>query len=90
MPITITPTNIHQSINDFRLSLTTGVPITTSDVVAATTIYCTPYSGNQISLYDGAQWNVISSAQFSLALGTLTNVTMYDVFCYNNSGVPTL
>lgn len=75
---------------DFRLSLTTGVPVTTSDVVAATTLYCTPYKGNRIGLYNGSAWVNYTSAEFSLALGTLTSGKPYDVFCYQNSGVPTL
>lgn len=75
---------------DFRLTLTTGVPVTTSDVTGATTIYCTPYKGNSISLYDGTNWNIRTSSEFSLALGTLTSGRPYDVFCYDNAGVPTL
>lgn len=76
--------------NDFRLTLTTGVPVTTSNVTGATTIYCTPYKGNNISLYNGSKWITRKSAQFSLALGTLTSGRPYDVFCYDNAGVPTL
>lgn len=75
--------------NNFRLSLTTGVSVTTSDVVNAQTIYCTPHSGNVISLYDGAKWVLYESNEFSLALGTLA-AGNYDVFCYANAGVPTL
>lgn len=79
------------SVNDFRLTLTTAVPVTTADVTGATTIYCCPYKGNRIALYDGStRWNIRSSAQFSLALGTLTANRPYDVFCYDNAGVPTL
>jgi hypothetical protein len=77
-------------INDFRLTLTTGVPVTTSDVIGATTIYCCPYKGNRIALYDGTNWNLRTSAEFSLALGTITAARPYDVFCYDNAGVPTL
>lgn len=77
-------------IQDFRLTLTSGLPVTTSDITAATTIYATPYAGNQIALYSGSVWNVRSSAEFSLALGTLTSGKPYDVFCYDNSGTPTL
>lgn len=77
-------------VNDLRLTLTTVVPVTTGDVTGATTIYCTPYKGNRISLYDGANWNTRTSAEFSLALGTLTSGLPYDVFCYDNAGVPTL
>lgn len=75
---------------DFRLTLTTAVPVTTSDVTAAATIYCTPYKGNRIALYDGTKWNVRTSAEFSLGLGTITNARPYDVFCFDNSGTPTL
>jgi hypothetical protein len=77
-------------IQDFRLTLTSGLPITTADVSGATTIYCTPYQGNSIALYDGTNWNLRTSAEFSLALGTLTSGRPYDVFCYDNAGVPTL
>lgn len=75
---------------DFRLTLTTGVPVTTADVTGATTLYCTPYKGNRIALYTGTEWVVRASAQFSIALGTLTSDQGYDVFCYDNSGIPTL
>ena len=76
--------------SNFRLTLTSGTPVTTSDVTAATTIYCTPYNGNRIALYDGTNWQLRASAEFSLALGTLTSGKPYDVFCYDNAGVPTL
>lgn len=74
---------------DFRLTLTSGTPVTTSDVTAAGTLYCAPYKGNRISLYDGSNWNIRSSVEFSLAL-TLTSGKPYDVFCYDNAGVATL
>lgn len=77
-------------LQDFRLTLTPATPVTTADVTGATTIYCTPYKGNQISLYSGTVWNTRTAAEFSLALGTLTSGKPYDVFCYDNSGTPTL
>jgi hypothetical protein len=79
-----------RSVNGFRLSLTSGTPVTTADVTGATTIYCTPLKSNLIALYDGSKWNLRASSEFSLALGTLTSGKPYDVFCYDNSGVPTL
>lgn len=82
--------SVSPGVCDFRLTLTSGVPVTTSDVTGATTIYCTPYKGNQISLYSGSAWVSRSSAEFSVALGTLTSGKPYDVFCYDNSGTPTL
>ena len=73
-----------------RLTLTTATPITTSDVTAAGTIYFTPYKGNRIALYDGSSaWTVYAFTELSLAL-TATSGKPYDVFIYDNSGVPTL
>lgn len=77
-------------IQDFRLTLTSGTPVTTSDVTGATTIYASPCGGNRIALYNGSAWVVRTSAEFSLALGTLTSGKPYDVFCYDSSGTPTL
>ena len=77
------------AVCDFRLSLTTGLAVTTTDVTAAGTIYAVPYKGNRIALFDGTYWNIRTSAEFSLAL-TATSGKPYDVFCYDNAGVPTL
>lgn len=76
--------------NDFRLTLTSGLPVTTADVTAASTLYCTPCTGKNIGLYNGSAWVVLSSAEFSLALSGLTSGKPYDVFCYDNAGSPTL
>ena len=73
-----------------RLTLTSGTPVTTSDVTAATTIYFTPYKGDRIYLYDGTRWKLYSFSELSLALGTLTNALPYDVFIYDNAGTLTL
>jgi hypothetical protein len=73
---------------EFRLTLTTGTPVTTSDVTNAATLYFTPYKGNRIALYDGSNWHVYASAEMSIAVPAVTQT--HDVFCYDNSGVPTL
>jgi hypothetical protein len=73
-------------LNNFRLTLTTGVPVTSSDVTAASTLYLTPYNGNGISLYNGTTWELLNSAQVSIALSGLTSNRPYDVFAYNNAG----
>lgn len=79
--------NNNDCVNDFRLTLTPGVPVTTSDVVGATAIYCTPMTGDQMSLYkESGDLETLTSEEFSLALGTLTDGLLYDVFCYNDSG----
>lgn len=82
--------NYSVHINDFRLSLTSATPETISDVTGATTIYATQDTGNQISLWNGSQFVVYTSTQFSLALGTLTSGKNYDVFCYASGVTPTL
>lgn len=82
--------NADNGVDDFRLTLTTGVPVTTSDVTAATTIFCSPYRGNRIALFSSAGVaTVYTSAEFSIAVPATTS-TMYDVFAFANSGVPTL
>ena len=78
------------NVNNFRLTLTTATPVTTADVTAATIVYCTPYNGNKISLWNGTAFQIYTSAEFSIALGTLTSGKPYDVFCFQNAGVPTL
>ncbi len=73
-----------------RLTLTSGNPVTTTDVTAATTVYFTPYKGDFIDLYDGSSiWNRIVFSEISISVPATTN-TMYDVFCFNNSGTATL
>jgi hypothetical protein len=72
-----------------RLTLASGVPITTSDQTAKTTIYLTPFRGGAISLWDGVKWVVSAFSEISLAVPATTS-QMYDLFVYNNAGVMTL
>jgi hypothetical protein len=74
----------------FRLTLTSGVPVTTSDVTSGSTLYACPYKGNEIALYSSSVWAVYESAQFSIALSGLTSGRPYDVFCYVSGSTPTL
>lgn len=83
-------TNIDSGTNGFRLTLTTGVPGQTADVTGASTIYCSPYKSNKIALYTGSDWVLRETAEFSKALSGLTSGKPYDIFCYDNSGTPTL
>lgn len=76
--------------NQFRLTLTTGVPVPTADVVTSTNLYLTPYQGNKISLFNGTSWIVRESAEVSLALGGMTANRPYDIFAYDNVGTVTL
>jgi len=77
---------------DGRLTLTSGVPVTTSDVTAATTIYFTPYKGNHIALYneDFEDWRLHNFTELSYSLAGIAADTNFDVFVYNNAGTLSL
>ena len=77
---------IQGRICDGRLTLTSGTPVTTSDVTGATSIYFTPYGGNGIDLYSSGAWSTLAFTEITLALGTVTSGACYDIFAYNNSG----
>lgn len=51
-----TPSLVIPATANIRLTLTSGTPVTTSDVTAATTIYVTPYLGAMLSLYYSSAW----------------------------------
>lgn len=78
------------ALNDFRLTLTTAVPVPPTNVTAATVIYCTPYKGNRMALYSSTGVPTFyTSNEFSIAVPA-TTVQMYDIFCFASGGVPTL
>jgi hypothetical protein len=72
------------------LTLESGVPVSSSDQTAKTTVYFTPFLGNQVALFDGNRWDRYTLTERNLALGTLTSGKNYDVFLYNNAGTLTL
>lgn len=69
-----------------RLTLTSGTPVTTSDVTGATSVYYTPYIHDRISLWTGDYWKTVQFTEQTLALGTITSGLPYDVFGYLSSG----
>jgi hypothetical protein len=76
-----------------RLTLTTGVPVTSSDVTGATTIYYSPLKSDTIELYDGAGWNKHQFAELSAATSDNTKSPAavgasknYDCFVWNDAG----
>jgi len=84
--------SIYLKLHDFaggRLTLETGVPVSTSDQTAATTLYYTPYIHDMISLFDGTRWIPYTFTERSVAIPTTTS-TPSDVFLYDNSGTLTL
>lgn len=88
--VLLTDFSSNEIVQGFRLTLTSGLPVTTADVTAASTIYLCPYNSNKISLYVSGEWVTRTSIQRSLVLSGLTSGKPYDVFCYDNAGTPTL
>lgn len=69
-----------------RLTLESGVPVSTTDQTAKTSIYYTPFVNNVVPLWDGYKWRPIEFSETTLALGTLTSGKPYDVFGYLSGG----
>lgn len=70
-----------------RLTLTSGAPVMTAGVAAATNVYYTPAIGDLVPIYDGT--NLVPSvfAELTIALGSnWTTNTNYDVFIINDAG----
>jgi hypothetical protein len=85
--------NVAPGTFEARLTLETGVAISTSDQLAKTTVYLTPHKGNTVALYDNGSpngWFGYSlAADISIAVPA-TTLTNYDVFVYSNAGTLTL
>lgn len=73
------------------LTLTSGTPSITADVVAATAVYYTPYDGNVVPIYNGTAFTNQTFSELTLTLTTSQAANaIYDVFVFNNNGVLTL
>lgn len=87
--LTVGGSLITSRICESRLTLTVDVPVTVSDVTAATTVYWMPYGGNLMALYSGTKWVLFSNDGLSVAVPNQAS-QMYDVFVNYNGGVPAL
>ena len=67
-----------------RLSLSSSLPVTVSNVTAAATLYLHPFGGQTLPLYDGANWVVRTLASTVNLSIPATTSTVYDVFAYWN------
>lgn len=79
---TVKDTDINFGSCQGRLTLSTGVPVPSSDVTAASALYFTPYNGNKVSLYYNSAWLLASFTETSLSISSLTASTNYDIFGY--------
>jgi len=77
-----------------RLTLTSGSPVMTADVVGATTIYYDDFHGNAVPIYNGTASAMypITGGELSLALNATDEPSgaLYDVFAVNVGGSATL
>lgn len=73
-----------------RITLESGVAVSTSDQSAKTTLYFTLHIGNQIALYNGVAWQTLLFSELSISNAGLSASKPYDVFIYNNAGTATL
>jgi len=75
------------SVPQGRLTIVSGTPVPNTDVSAGTGIAYTPYIGNQIPIWDGAQFNLTTFTELTLNLSSnhLAN-QLYDVFVWSESG----
>lgn len=72
-----------------RLTLTSGVPVLSANVVNAGTVYYTPYVGAILPIYNGTSTSTYSFSEKSLILDTSSHLSthIYDIFGYLASSV---
>jgi hypothetical protein len=75
-----------------RLTLTSGSPVMTSDVVNASSIFYTPYQGALVPIFDGTNWRMWPFSEQTLTLNAshITAGSVYDVYDSIQSGAPTI
>lgn len=82
--------NTSLSTVEGRLTLESGVPVSTGNLTAQTKLYFSPYKGNRIALYDGSNWKGHTFNQLELSLSGYTADKNFDIFVYDNNGTLTL
>lgn len=73
--------------DDVRLTLESGVPVSSTDQTAKSTLYC---CAGLVRLWTGTAWQVYERAQLSKDLSALLANTAYAVYEYLDNGTPTL
>lgn len=67
-----------------RLTTTSGTPVDTTNRTAITTIYFTPFRGDQVATHSGSAWTLNTFTEQSLSVPATTS-TMYDVFIVDST-----
>lgn len=70
-----------------RLTTESGVPVSTADRTAQSTLYYTPFVHDQIVLWTGQEWRAVVFTETALALSGMTANRPHDVFGYLSGGV---
>lgn len=83
----VDPHIIVPSVCDCRLSLSSSDAVPVADQTAKTTVYCHPYKGNLIALFDGAHWRRYEFSTYKTASVPATTVTPFDLFLYYSGGL---
>lgn len=74
-----------------RLTLSTGVPCTMTDVDSSATVYFTPHIGSRIALYvENYGWRNYAFEELSLDISAVDVGKNLDIFIYDNAGILTL
>jgi hypothetical protein len=75
-----------------RLTLTTGTPVIAADVIAATTVFYTPYSGLLVPIYNGTSFvptSIVAELNATLVASHVAS-NIYDFYVFLLNGVATL
>jgi hypothetical protein len=76
------------------LTPTSATPVITTDttVTAGSPIYYTPYTGNQIPIYNGTVFNMTTFAELQMTMNASNHPadSAFDFFVFNNAGTLTL
>ncbi|MCD6576812.1 MAG: hypothetical protein J7K66_02205, partial [Anaerolineaceae bacterium] len=82
---------IDPQICNGRLSLSTGVPVPSSDISSSSIVYFTPYFGNRVALYvQDYGWRIYSFSELTLDISGIADGKSIDVWLYDNAGTLTL
>lgn len=73
-----------------RLSFSNSLAVTTADQIAQSTIYCMPYAGRDLALWNGTAWvyaTIPDTGTPGVSISTVADATKpYDVFGFLNAG----
>lgn len=78
--------SIQSAVPAGRITLTSGVPVTTVDVSTVGSIFYEPYVHDKIALFDGSDWKELTFSGTSLVVSGETPSFPYDVFAFDSGG----